>query len=300
MHLFPGVNVDIAAATADKVQLPVLTEHGVALSVLRLDKIHPVISGNKWFKLVYHLQEAQQSKAEGLLTFGGAYSNHIIAVACAAAGLGLKSIGIIRGERPRQLSHTLQEAIGYGMLLDFASRASYKTKTSADFTGAPAEGYAGYYVIPEGGSSPLGIKGSAEILNLVNKSSFSHILCATGTATMFRGIAHSALPGQQAVIGIPVLKGEDGFQAIQLPYSHILTGYHFGGYARKTTALLDFMNYFYDATGIPTDFVYTGKLLFATLDLVKKGYFPRGSQLLVIHSGGLQGNRSLPAGTLHF
>ena len=300
MHLFPGVNIDMTAVTADKVQLPELTEHGIALFVLRLDKIHPVISGNKWFKLLYHLEEAQQSKAEGLLTFGGAYSNHIIAVACAAAGLGLKSRGIIRGERPGRLSHTLQEAMDYGMTLDFISRSSYKTTTSAGFSGPPAETHTRYYVIPEGGSSPLGIQGSAEILHLVDKSSFSHILCAIGTATMFRGIASSALPGQQAVIGIPVLKGEESIRSMLLPNSELLTGYHFGGYAKKTAVLLDFMNRFYAATGIPTDFVYTGKLMFATLDLVKKGYFPRGSQLLVIHSGGLQGNRSLPAGTLHF
>jgi len=292
MHLFPGVNIDMTAATADEVQLPELTEHGIALFVLRLDRIHPVISGNKWFKLFYHLEEALQSKAEGLLTFGGAYSNHIIAVACAAAGMGLKSRGIIRGERPGRLSHTLQEAMGYGMTFDFISRSAYKTKTSDHFSG--------YYVIPEGGSSPLGIQGSAEILNLVDKASFTHILCAIGTATMFRGIAGSALPGQQAVIGIPVLKGEESIGSMQLPNSELRMGYHFGGYAKKTPVLLDFMNRFYDATGIPTDFVYTGKLLFATLDLVKKGYFPRGSQLLVIHSGGLQGNRSLPAGTLHF
>ena len=299
MHLFPEVSVDMSAATTDKVQLPVLAEHGVGLSILRLDKIHPVISGNKWFKLVYHLQEAQENKAEGLLTFGGAYSNHIIAVACAAAGLGLKSVGIIRGERPPLLSHTLQEAMDYGMRLDFISRASYKTASATDSRGATAQAYPGYYAIPEGGNSPLGIEGSAEIPDLADKHVFSHILCAIGTATMFRGIAGSALPGQ-SVIGIPVLKGEGDFGVMRLPHSHILTGYHFGGYARKTAALVDFMNYFYGATGIPTDFVYTGKLMFALLDLVKKGYFAPGSQLLAIHSGGLQGNRSLPAGMLHF
>jgi len=296
MHLFPGTSIDIAAATTDKLTLALVNKHHVELSVLRLDKIHPVISGNKWFKLLYHLQEAKNNHAAGLLTFGGAYSNHIIAVACAATELGWKSIGIIRGEAPARLSHTLEQAMGYGMQLVFISRGSYRTET-AGCTGGEAGKYPGYYVIPEGGSGPLGIKGSAEILELVDKPAWSHILCAIGTATMFTGLAGSVLPGQE-VTGIPVLKGVEGWQTP--PGARIITGYHFGGYARKTTALLDFMNFFYDNTGIPTDFVYTGKLLFATLDLIEKGYFAPGSRLLVVHSGGLQGNRSLPPGTLHF
>jgi len=296
MHLFPGVSIDISAATTEAVQLPVLHKHEISLSVLRLDRIHPVISGNKWFKLNYHLWEAKQREAAGLLTYGGAYSNHIIAVACAAAALGLRSIGIIRGEKPPVFSHTLQEAAGYGMELVFMDRAGYKTN-SAGFTGPASEKYPGYYVIPEGGSGALGVKGSADILDLADKRLYSHILCAIGTATMFTGIAGSALPGQQ-VTGIPVLKGEAGWPVP--PAGRIVPGYHFGGYARKTAALLDFINFFYDHTGIPTDFVYTGKLLFAALDMIEKGYFSPQSRLLVIHSGGLQGNRSLPAGALHF
>lgn len=296
MHLFPGTSIDIAAATTDPVQLPVVNKHGVTLSVLRLDKIHPVISGNKWFKLVCHLQEARRQQAEGLLTFGGAYSNHIIAVACAAAELGWKSTGIIRGEAPARLSHTLTEARAYGMQLVFSSREAYRAETGG-FTAAAADKHPGYYVIPEGGSGPLGIQGCTEILDLTDKPAYSHILCAIGTATMFTGIGRSALPGQ-AVTGIPVLKGTPEWEAP--PGARIIPGYHFGGYARKTTALLDFMNFFFDNTGIPTDFVYTGKLLFATLDLIEKGYFAPGSRLLAVHSGGLQGNRSLPAGSLHF
>ncbi|HSC36538.1 MAG TPA: pyridoxal-phosphate dependent enzyme, partial [Chitinophagaceae bacterium] len=265
------------------------------------------ISGNKWFKLNYYLQQAQRDKATGLLSFGGAYSNHIIAVACAAAALGLPCAGIIRGEQPARLSHTLQEAMQYGMQLEFTSRDSYQTKTAADFTARLSEKYPGYYHIPEGGSGRPGVEGSMEILNLVNKHLFSHIGCAVGTATMWLGLAASALP-EQEVIGIPVLKGNDDWQALatsfippgRMPFSHIIPGYHFGGYARKNAALLAFMNQFYAHTSIPTDFVYTGKLLFAILDLVEKGYFAKGSRLLAIHSGGLQGNRSLPAGTLDF
>ncbi len=286
MHLFPGLRMNTAAATTDKVELPVLNKHDVELWVLRLDNIHPVISGNKWFKLKYHLQQAQQNKAEGLLTWGGAYSNHIIALACAARELGWKSTGIIRGEQAPVLSHTLQQALDYGMQLEFVSRDAYKNKTTAE--------YPSYYQVPEGGAGPLGIKGSREILDLTQKERFTHILCAIGTATMYQGLLSSALSGQQ-VIGVPVLKG-----GAKLSFNDIQSGYHFGGYARKSDALLAFMNHFYRQTHIPTDFVYTGKLLFATLDLVEKGHFPAGSRLLAVHSGGLQGNNSLPRGTLQF
>lgn len=303
----------MSAVMAEEVLLPAPVKHGVSLSVLRLDKIHPVISGNKWFKLLYHLEAARQQRAGGLLTFGGAYSNHIVAVACAAAEAGLNSTGIIRGEAPARLSPTLEDAGRYGMRLVFAERAFYKSVSDgADeaFIKEAAERYPGYHIIPEGGSGPLGVRGSAAISRLID-ASHSHILCAIGTGTMFTGLAggiesresgvgsreSKAGTGRQ-VIGIPVLKSEAGWPAP--PAGSIIPGYHFGGYARKTAALLDFMNFFYDHTGIPTDFVYTGKLLFATLDLIEKGYFAPGSRVLAIHSGGLQGNRSLAAGVLRF
>lgn len=299
--------VDLTAATADRVMLPQLAARAITLEVLRLDKLHAVVSGNKWFKLKYHLQEAQNNQYNSILTFGGAYSNHIVATAFAAQQAGLQSQGIIRGEAPNDLSHTLKMAENYGMKLTFVDRDTYQKMTSqvtaSQYTGT----FAGHYIISEGGAGPAGEKGCREILGLVDKVAYTHICCAIGTATMYLGLINSSLP-QQPVIGIPVLKGMNNLHEQLAPrihpekwsYSKFFYDYHFGGYAKKNNELFAFMNAFYDQSGIPTDFVYTGKLLYAVVDLVEKNYFPGGSRLLVVHSGGLQGNMSLPLQTLHF
>lgn len=289
----------------DKVVLPELTAHSISAAVLRLDKIHPVISGNKWFKLKNHLQEAIKKSSQTIITFGGAWSNHIIATAYAAQQAGLRAIGVIRGERPVLLSDTLLAAAGYGMQMEFISREDYKTKDSPAFLEKISARWPGAYMIPEGGAGILGIKGSEDILQEVDKSQYSHILCAIGTGTMYLGLINASVPGQ-TVIGVPVLKGMNDLSAIsppspeKSPYCHIIPDYHFGGYARSSPELLDFMNRFYQTTGIPSDFVYTGKLFYGAMDLIRKGYFPADARLLLIHSGGLQGNRSLLPGVLDF
>ena len=273
--------------------------------MLRLDKIHPVISGNKWFKLKYHLESFAQNNYKGILTFGGAYSNHIVATAYAAKLKEIKCTGIIRGEEPRELSPTLKDCIDYGMQLEFVPREIYRQKNLLIENG---QNFSGYYIIPEGGAGELGVKGCYEILKLVNKGSYSHIACAVGTGTMFMGLTNSSLP-QQHVVGISVLKGMKNlpyqfndlvFPAARKNYCKIFYDYHVGGYAKHTPELLAFMNDFYLQTGIPTDFVYTGKLVYGITELVKQGYFPQESSLIIIHSGGLQGNESLSKGTLIF
>jgi 1-aminocyclopropane-1-carboxylate deaminase/D-cysteine desulfhydrase-like pyridoxal-dependent ACC family enzyme len=275
----------------DPVTLPELTEHRLTAHVLRLDKIHPVISGNKWFKLKSHLHAAMKKPGQHIITFGGPWSNHIIAAAFAAQQAGLRATGIIRGEQPAALSDTLRQAAGYGMQLEFISREAYRAKDTPAFLEQLRAKWPGAWVIPEGGAGPLGVKGSEEILRAVDKSQYTHILCAIGTGTMYQGLVNASAPGQ-IVIGVPVLKGMKAFSD--------LPDYHFGGYARYTTELLDFMNRWYRSTGIPSDFVYTGKLFYAALDSVHKNLFPPDSRLLLIHSGGLQGNRSLPPGVLDF
>ena len=274
--------------------------------VLRLDQLHPVLSGNKWFKLHRHLQLAGRSP---LLTFGGAWSNHLVATAFAARQAGLPAIGIIRGERPSTLSATLQEAAGYGMQLEFITREQYAQKSQPAFLQQWSDRYPGAYIIPEGGGGLPGIIGSETILSKTNAASYTHILCAIGTGTTWMGLVRAANPGQ-SVIGVPVLKGLDDLSAIdttglltpeQTSRAHLLTGYHFGGYARYTQPLLDFINDLYARSGIPTDIVYTGKLFYAVYDsILKKDFFPAHSRLLIIHSGGLQGNRSLSPGQLLF
>ena len=300
--------IDIALATTDRVELPEFTQSGVRVESLRLDKIHPVVSGNKWFKLKEHLRIAVEEQHSGIVTFGGALSNHIVATAYAARQTGLPVTGIIRGGDTGPWSDALEAAAGYGMHLEFISRGEYRKKEEPEFLKRISALCPGCYILPEGGGGPAGVKGIEEIGRMAGKGPYSHILCAIGTGTMFMGLARAAAPHQK-IIGVPVLKGLHHFMAGcrdrvtdagQLARCRIEDGYHFGGYARRSEELLSFMRRLYACSGIPTDFVYTGKLFYAVSDLAKKGVFPPGSVLLVIHSGGLQGNRSLPAETLGF
>lgn len=306
--LLPENIVNLSAVCTEQVDLRVIdsaARHSTqALDVLRLDKIDPVISGNKWFKLQYYLADALNTGQKKVLTFGGAYSNHIIATACAAHKAGLQSIGIIRGEKPSVLSHTLVNAARWGMQLVFVSREAYNQKKNPAFIQQLLQEYGQPCIIPEGGEGPQGVKGAAGILNLAATGNYTHVLCAVGTGTLLSGLAVSAMAGQQ-VLGIPVLKGFDNWVSPYIPESaqqkiSMINGYHFGGYAKKNNTLLAFMNEWYNKTAIPSDFVYTGKLFFAVNDLIRNGYFPEKSRLLVIHSGGLQGNESLDRQTLVF
>ena len=304
MNLLLENVVNLSAVTIDRVPVPAIGNHNIKLDVLRLDKIHPVISGNKWFKLTHYLQEAVQNNQKQVITFGGAYSNHIIATACAASKAGLASIAIIRGEKPANLSHTLLDAAQYGMQLRFISRKLYNQKNDPAFIQQLMQEYGNPCIIPEGGEGGLGIKGAAGILQLADAGEYTHIVCAVGTGTLLSGLLSSSSENQQ-VIGIAVLKGFDDWlpaaiSEMQKKRLKIITGYHFGGYAKKNNDLFSFMNRWYEATKIPSDFVYTGKLFFAVNDLIEKGFFSNNSRLLVIHSGGLQGNKSLPPKTLDF
>lgn len=275
-------------------------QNGIEVEVLRLDKLHPVISGNKWFKLRFYLDNAVKQQKKGLLTFGGAWSNHIVATAAACRLLGMQSIGIVRGEKPSLHSAALEEARQAGMQLHFIARADYKEKK------IPGEiDINEYLLVPEGGYGEEGAKGASTILEIPGRS-FTHYICAAGTGTMTAGLINAAPPGSE-VISISMLKNNHSLQEMINPLlqpAHsrwqLIHEYSFGGYAKHTTGLLQFMNEFYQGTRIPSDFVYTGKLFYAVSDLLKKSFFPAGSRLLVIHSGGLQGNRSLPKGTLIF
>ncbi len=278
----------------------------IQADVLRLDLIHPVVSGNKWFKLKEYLTEAQQLNKTTLATFGGAFSNHIVATAAAAQLHGLKSMGIIRGEKPGFLSHTLQQASALGMQLFFVSREAYRKKMLPEECLQVCDS-SKLYVINEGGYGQRGMRGAAAILKSFPTATYSHIAAATGTGTMLAGLVAASAP-HQSVVGVSVLKNnfsveheikallpEEDSRAFQLHF-----GYHFGGYAKHTPELFRFMNAWYAQTGIPSDFVYTGKLFFAVSDLASRSYFPQGSKILIIHSGGLQGNLSLAKGTLIF
>jgi 1-aminocyclopropane-1-carboxylate deaminase len=287
----------------EKLCLPEFDEAGIVADVLRLDRLHDVVSGNKIFKLKYHLRRAIDSGCTHVATFGGGWSNHIVATAFACRETGLRSSGFIRGEEPAALSSTLLAAKNYGMELQFLSRTEYTERSS--LFAAIAENM---YTIPSGGGGEAGVQGSMEILSGVPEADYSHIACSIGTGTMFTGLACSMSSNQQ-LLGIPAIKG---FRALEPEYQillerkakqaaiHYLPDYHFGGFARKSKELTDFMNRIYAISGIPTDIVYTGKLFFACADLAKKQQLPKGSRLLIVHSGGLQGNSSLGPGILDF
>ena len=264
------------------------------------------MSGNKWFKLHKHFQLAPPGAP--ILTFGGAWSNHLVATACMAHQTGRRSIGIVRGERPANLSATLHEALSYDMTLDFVSRLVYSAKAQPNSLRELSDRYPGAYIIPEGGGGMPGIAGSEAILHRTDLAGYTHILCAVGTGTTWMGLVRAAPPGT-IVVGIPVLKGIDSIAHVdaeglltaeQRDRARILPGFDFGGYARHPQSLLDFMNDFYRLTAIPTDIVYTGKIFYALWNIVDSHFFPAHSRLLIIHSGGLQGNRSLKPGRLIF
>jgi len=274
--------------------------------VLRLDKIHPVVSGNKWFKLKNYIATAKQNNLTTLISFGGAYSNHLLALAFAARENNLASVGIVRGEAGTQPSPTLLQAGQLGMEIEFISREQYQHKTEPGFLNHLHSKWNHAMIIPEGGYGAPGAAGASEIAELVNFPSYSHVICAVGTGTMMAGLMNAKTQNQK-VIGISVMKGNHSLKAsvrdlLNKPTEEPLIeqDFHFGGYAKFNPALIAFMNELYQQSGIPTDIVYTGKLFFATRALVEQNGIPANSSILLIHSGGLQGNRSLDKSVLHF
>lgn len=280
-----------------KITDPVIDSSGINLYMLRLDKIHPHISGNKWYKLKYNMEEVRWQMADGILTFGGAYSNHIAATAAAGKEYGIRTIGVIRGEELNENDNpTLRFAKECGMQLHFISREDYRQKESPAFINSLIQQFNHFYLLPEGGTNALAVKGCAEILSHI-EIPFDFVCCPVGTGGTLAGIVSSLKEGQKA-IGFSVLKdGEFLKKEIQnlqpspnpLREGDIQTSYHFGGYAKYTSELLEFINDFEKENNIPLDQVYTGKMMFGIYDLIKKGHFPKGSTVIAIHTGGLQG-----------
>lgn len=266
----------------------------VQLIVKRLDLIHPQISGNKFFKLKYNLIEARQLGLKQILTFGGAYSNHIAATAYAAQLFGFKSIGIIRGEElaHKPLNPTLTTAQQLGMQLVFVSREKYRQKNNHYWIDELTQHYPNIYIIPEGGTNELAIQGCQEILTIKDLNHYDVICCAVGTGGTMTGLINASSP-QQEILGFSALKGDFLQQDIsQLTHKknwQILDDYCFGGYAKTNDELLSFINNFEQQYRIPLEQIYTGKMFYGVFDLISKGYFKENSKILILHSGGLQG-----------
>lgn len=274
--------------------IPINLPKGISLVIKREDLIHPFVSGNKFRKLKYNLLQAKAENQSTLLTFGGAYSNHIAAVAYAGKENGFQTIGIIRGDElgdKIESNPTLKFAQECGMQFEFVSRETYRLKTEATFLEQLQQQYGAFYLIPEGGTNAFAIQGCEEILT-PEDASFDFVACAIGTGGTISGLINSVLPYQK-VLGFPALKGDflqdEIRNFVRQDNWELITDYHFGGYGKVTNDLIDWINRFYAQTQIPLDPVYTGKMVFGIVDLIAKNYFPENAKILLIHTGGLQG-----------
>ncbi|MEO6304419.1 MAG: pyridoxal-phosphate dependent enzyme [Bacteroidia bacterium] len=296
-----------------KINSDIFTAKDLSVEILRLDLIHPEVSGNKWFKLKQNIKKAEQDEQKIIITFGGAYSNHIAATAALCKLKRLNSIGVIRGEQTEILNLTLQTAKEKGMQLYFVDRETYSTKDTVEFKKHLNNKFGPHYLIPEGGNNKEGILGCMKIL----KPEWEHnyIFSACGTATTYSGILASARPNQ-TIVGISVLKGENNspkeastqlrtifpeqkliingneeLEKLQIENNCITNNYCFNGYAKRDKDLVDFKTKFEKEFAIPLDHIYTTKLVYAVFDLIKKNKIKPNSKILIIHSGGLQGNK---------
>ncbi len=275
-----------------------LQERDTRLGILRLDLLHPVISGNKWFKLKENIHSALSLGYSTVLTFGGAWSNHLVATAAAAQAAGLKAIGMVRGlHADAATSATLQECRDLGMQLQPLSREDYNRKEDAALLASLDSQYGHPYIIPEGGNNAAGIQGSGAIANYIPADA-TLVTLAIGTGTTFCGI-RQRLAQPCSMLGFPVMKGGDYLQqeiSARIPQAgnwQLDSRYHFGGFARHRPELIDFMNDFYEKHQVPLDFVYTAKMMWGLLDRIRNDGLAEHRHIIAIHTGGLQGNRSI-------
>ncbi len=276
---------------------PLFKEKKIEVYLKRDDLIHPTVSGNKWRKLKYNLLEAQKQKQDTLLSFGGAYSNHIYALAAAGKLFNFKTVGIIRGERTEPLNPVLSFAKENGMRLHYISRSAYRDKYDPELVGEFKERFGHFYMVPEGGSNVLAVKGCIEVIEEIDID-FDHICTSCGTGGTLAGLV-TGLIGEKKALGFSALKGggflkDDVDQLIKgycgKTFSNwdISTEYHFGGYAKSKPELLQFMKYFERTHKVPIEFIYTGKMFYGLYDLIKKDFFKPGETIVALHTGGVR------------
>lgn len=270
-----------------------INQQGLELFIKRDDLIDREVSGNKWRKLKYFYLDAKEKGFSKWATFGGAFSNHIAATAAFGKKSGMETIGFIRGEESSIKNSTLTKAHENGMKLVFLNRKEYKEIRENGFKELEQK-YPQHYFIPEGGYGILGTLGCKELVSEINQE-FDYIACACGTSTTLAGISRGLSENQKA-IGFPVLKeGNYLWESLKnlnaiTDKIELQTSYHFGGYAKINTELVDFIHDFYSRSKIPLDLVYTGKMMFGLFDLIRKNHFQNGTKILTLHTGGLQGN----------
>jgi len=291
----------IPASPLQQVRLPLLQQHDVTLWIKRDDLLHPLVSGNKWRKLKYNLEHAAKQGYRGVLSFGGAYSNHIHALAAAAARARLSSVGIIRGEPGYAANPTLSDARRQGMHLEFVDRRHYHRRHDADFVDELERRYPGYWLVPEGGSNRLALPGVAELLAEIQVD-YDLLVTAVGSGGTLAGLIQGDRGGHRLWgIGVLKLPGSTLRARVSelLPPAErqwdnweLLDSYHHGGYARLTPELIVFVRDFVARTGIPIEPIYTGKMLYALITEIRTGHLD-GQRIIALHTGGLQGLRGL-------
>ncbi|MBS1782291.1 MAG: pyridoxal-phosphate dependent enzyme [Bacteroidetes bacterium] len=272
----------------------------LSIDILRLDLLHSIISGNKWYKLRPNIEAAKKAKIFTILTFGGAFSNHLIATAAAATQFGLQSVGVVRGlDAETTLNPTLEACKHYGMKLHFVSREDYRKKESHEFLMNLQNLYGKAFIIPEGGANENGRLGAEDIGKLIPHS-YSHVCVSVGSGTSAVGILRQLSLEQQLLGFAPMKRGKYLESVISqhllpkfLPNFQLFDQWHFGGFGHWKPELLDFMNRFYLFETIPLDMVYTAKMMFGVFDLIQQNYFPKKAKILCVHTGGLQGNTSI-------
>lgn len=293
----------------------------VEVSMLRLDKIHPQLSGNKLFKLIPYLDEVVGVREKVLrvtsspshtsisktpiLTFGGPFSNHLVATAYACMKLGLRSIGIVRGEPRQHSTPTLDNCRQFGMEIHYMERTKFSEISFGDENLALQKEFGKFILIPAGGYGRKGAEGASKILDLIPGDIYTHICVSVGSATTLAGLMMK--DRKEAILAFPAIKNmRDIFSRLNYlgiensETLQVCNDYHFGGFAKRNSGLTGFMNHFYEKYRISLDIVYTSKMMYGVMDFIDKNHFPAGSRILCIHTGGLQGNSSLEEGTLHF
>ncbi|MBS1736983.1 MAG: pyridoxal-phosphate dependent enzyme [Bacteroidetes bacterium] len=302
---FTVAGIELKLPLIEIIDDQLLIEKGIQLKMLRLDQVDSTISGNKIFKLHYYLENALKNNIKSIVTFGGAYSNHLAATAYACKKSGLNSIGIVRGERPQCPSPTLQFCAQQGMELIYTARKLYQNISQKNSFDLPElDTKKDFITIPEGGYGIEGSRGAGGIPAFFDQNIYSHVCLAVGTGSTLSGIANNLTTAK--ILGFPALKGLKDIEERMLFLGtkktnwQIIPDYHFGGYAKYDASLISFMSTFYHHHQIPLDFVYTGKMMYGVYDLIHKGFFEKGAQILCIHTGGLQGNQSFPKGTLPY
>ncbi|VAX19086.1 pyridoxal phosphate-dependent deaminase, putative [hydrothermal vent metagenome] len=276
--------------------------NGVNVLMKRTDLVHPVISGNKWYKMKYNIVEMQKQGIDTLLTFGGAYSNHIHAASHAGKLFGFKTIGLIRGEEHLPLNSTLQSAINNGMELHYVDRTTFRKRETEEFLNSLKEKFGNVYILPVGGTNTVALKGCAEIIDQI-EIDYDYICSASGSGGTFAGLV-AGLQGDKKAMAFPALKGGEFLEKVisdlvsnytgkSFSNWQLNTNYHFGGFAKLSRELIEFTHEFNKLNGFELDYIYTNKMMYGIADLIRKGFLKSGETIVAIHSGGLQGNEGM-------